>query len=533
MSYYLRFEGVNLSNFIYDTNDLSTIRGGGLLLLNAPEEVQKIIKKELSGFDPDKDTISKGASWALFKLETDNEKIASTIKENIITRLNAEKDDNQPNPLRHATFVVDILKKTELYQQDRDSLHALNRWQQMQAPSLSIPQAAEAVCEFDKVRPGSEKIPVKSDHEPNKIEEKTASPSVKMRNEYGRGQKRGKFYKDRTGLDLKFTSDLQELSSDPAQGILNGKIAVIYVDGNKFGDIARDCINSEEQTQFDQQLREGQSAILKTLLEEANINELWKYEDEKNNKKIRLETLLWGGDELIWVVPAWLGWYTLNLFFKQADEKIKIINQKILERTKYPSKNGELSYAAGLVFCHHNAPIHRITALAHNLAEIPKKQKEYKYKNMVAYQILESFDHAGTDIERHRLKRLANIGSPNDLLIAADKMEELEKLFQTLKDHGFPRRKSYQLIKILFEIEQLNIEALNIKMSGGNEYNKLKEQLENRQKEVKFLQDKLLEEHLTTLEELKNLCGGNNAHWLHLTDLWDFIALNKGGNNHD
>ncbi len=144
-----------------------------------------------------------------------------------------------------------------------------------------------------------------------------------MRSEYGRGQKRGKFYKDRTNLDLKFTSDLQELSSDPAQGILNGKIAVIYVDGNKFGDIARNCINSEEQTQFDQQLREGQNAILKTLLEEANINELWKYKDKNNEEKTRLETLLWGGDELIWVVPAWLGWYTLNLFFKQADEKIR------------------------------------------------------------------------------------------------------------------------------------------------------------------------------------------------------------------
>ncbi len=146
MSYYLRFEGVNLRNFIYDTNDLSTIRGGGLLLLNAPEEVQKIIKEELSGFDPDKDTISKGASWALFKIETDNEEIASTIKENIITRLNAEIDEDQPNPLRHATFVVDILKKTDSYQQDRNSLHALNRWQQMQAPSLNIPQAAESVC---------------------------------------------------------------------------------------------------------------------------------------------------------------------------------------------------------------------------------------------------------------------------------------------------------------------------------------------------------------------------------------------------
>lgn len=29
MKFYLRMEGVNLANFVYDTQDLSTIRGGG------------------------------------------------------------------------------------------------------------------------------------------------------------------------------------------------------------------------------------------------------------------------------------------------------------------------------------------------------------------------------------------------------------------------------------------------------------------------------------------------------------------------
>lgn len=35
MEYYLSVEAVNLDNFISDTADLSTIRGGGLLLLHA------------------------------------------------------------------------------------------------------------------------------------------------------------------------------------------------------------------------------------------------------------------------------------------------------------------------------------------------------------------------------------------------------------------------------------------------------------------------------------------------------------------
>jgi hypothetical protein len=32
--YYLRLEGVNLANFVYDTQDLSTVRGGSLILLD-------------------------------------------------------------------------------------------------------------------------------------------------------------------------------------------------------------------------------------------------------------------------------------------------------------------------------------------------------------------------------------------------------------------------------------------------------------------------------------------------------------------
>jgi hypothetical protein len=491
MSYYLRFEAVNLSNFIADTNDLSTIRGGGLLLLDATEKAKELIAKEL-GNKPQ--TITQGASWALFELETD-ETGALQIKQKLIDRLNSKTEDcGKENPLRHATFVVDVLEKTAQFVKDRDCVHTLNRWQQMQSLTLAIPQPANDVCAFDKVRPGTEGAYSKSG------QAIILSPSVDLRRKYGISQKRSDFYKTRTNLDCKFTQDLDDLSCDRNQGILNGKIAVIYIDGNKFGQVVRSCKDSKEQAQFDGKLREGQNAILKALLQKARKpnNVGWR-----NNDAIRLETLLWGGDELIWVVPAWLGWKTLDLFFKQADEHIKI-DKKLLERSEYTSESKKLTHAAGLVFCHHNAPIHRITALARSLAEIPKKQDEYKYKNMVAYQILESFDHAGTDIEQYRQKRLVNLSQPEHLLIPAEKMEAMEKHVNTLKTQDFPRRKSYQIIKAL--------------LAGDSQ-------------QAKSLQEKLFPDNLETLEKLKTLCGGENAHWLHLTDLWDYLALE--GNDHD
>ncbi len=480
MSYLLRLEAVNLSNVILDTNDLSTIRGGSLLLLNATEEVQNVIKNELL---PNKFiTITQGASWALFELQTD-EMAAVQIKQKILGKL-------KEAPLCHATFVVDLLPKTGNYTTDRDCLHTLNRWQQMQSPSLSIPQPANAVCALDKVRPASKESYSKTS------EKIMLSPSVVDRRNYGKEQKRGKFYESRTKLPgLRFTNDLDDLSYDPNQGILNGKIAVIYVDGNKFSQVVRACKNVDEQAKFDQKLREGQNSILKSLVKKANKdqNGTWK-----NNGGIRLETLLWGGDELIWVVPAWQGWQTLNLFFEQANEHIKI-DKKLLDASDYPSKDKKLTFAAGLVFCHHNAPIHRITALAKSLAELPKQHDSSK--NMVAYQILESFDHAGTDIDHYRKKRLANLGQPDQLLIAADNMGLFEKHIKTLKENDFPKRKSYQIITAL---------------------------LVNNPDEAESLQNKLFEdspEIQKTLAELKKICGGENAHWLHLTDLWDFLAI--------
>ena len=53
-SFLLRMEGVNLSNFVFDTQDLSTIRGGGLLLLDAAlrvEEMSSTTRLDLQGTD--------------------------------------------------------------------------------------------------------------------------------------------------------------------------------------------------------------------------------------------------------------------------------------------------------------------------------------------------------------------------------------------------------------------------------------------------------------------------------------------------
>ncbi|MCK4840600.1 MAG: hypothetical protein KAT04_01815 [Methylococcales bacterium] len=527
MSYYLRVESVNLSYFIDDTNDLSTIRGGGLLLLEAMEIVEEIIKKyspKKAMLDTDNinqlesklkklknskstktsrkkikaieeqirsntdnedsaSTITKGASWGLFNLDMSFQE-AYNIKNEVINFFN--KDQSQ---YQHATIVVDlhINNGFEQYQNDRDSLQTLNHWQQMQAPSLAICKQGSTSCAIDKVRPATENRYLKDKNKDY------VSDSVHQRREYGRNQKQA-FYKKTIQEDkeltekianIKFTENLKELSQSRKPRFLDEKIAYIYIDGNKFGDIQRKSKSPDNQQKFDQNTRTGREKVLTNILNKilANTSQSdWRTEEGN----IRLETLLWGGDEIIWVVPAWQGWWMINEFYKEASKHIIInINDK-----------NPLFHAAGLVFCHHNAPIHRINALARNLADQFAKEA-CRNKNYIAYQVLESFDHAGTQLKNYRGKRIKNLGQWQHLLVEAEKIDEITTAVTALKnDTEFAQRKIYQILHAYKSNEQKKAEQYIAKLPEKSE------------------------KHIS---ELKNIFGNENAHWLHLIDLWNYI----------
>ena len=215
---------------------------------------------------------------------------------------------NQEKRLRHATFVVDVIDDlTERKDSNadfvihRERLLALNRWQQMQAPTLAVPKkvTASQPCAFDGVRPATK----------NSKGGELISESAWIRNEYGSDQKQSLYTKE-TGLaDLpKFVNDLDELSDDLSQGRLHHKTAVIYLDGNKFGEKQnRLCTTAELQEKFDTQVKSYRRGVLRELLIKIKDKPAWRYQGQL----LRLETLLWGGDELIWVVPAWRGFWTL------------------------------------------------------------------------------------------------------------------------------------------------------------------------------------------------------------------------------
>lgn len=509
-TYYLRMEGVNLSNFVYDTKDLNTIRGGGLLLLEAVERVHAKLKEIC---DEGKiEAITTGASSGLFEFSASNEKIAKQVRKDIEKFLNS--DDHQ---LKHATFVVDTWPSggEAAFAEDKEMLIALNRWRQMQSPAIAVPLIAgnaKESCATDLVRPaGAEKV-----------KDKPASDSVYERHEYGKSNKRGEFYQNlpvhlknyasaqtttNTGLfksseenaawlqriSPEFTNDLDEISRDKTIGNLDGKIAVIYADGNSFGKM-QSRFTKKQQARFDQLLKAHRASFLLALLGKMGADDGWKY-----SGKYRLETLLWGGDEFMLVVPAWKGWETVKMFFDLS-------KTWQLPATEYGFKEDkQLTHSVGLVFCHHSAHIKRIKDLAHDLAEVCKTRSIVGEKgNYVAYQALESFDHIAEDIEAY-LKRMSVGNSARHMIIDGEKMEGIAARVATVKaDPEFARGRLHGIVKGL---------------RWGTA---------DAAAEIKTMMNGISEEARAAITELAGPLHVDNR-WLHLADLWDYIAAPTEG----
>jgi hypothetical protein len=474
---FLRMESVNLSTFVEDTQDLSTIRGGSLLLLRAVERVQEKFR-----LDP----ISTGASAGLFRCTLPESMSPECLWKKVERYLN-----HQDKELCHATFVVDVIE--DLTEEDpnadfvihRERLLALNRWQQMQAPTLAVPKkvAASQPCAFDGVRPatrtskGGELI----------------SESAWVRNKYGRDQKQSLYTKETRLADLpKFVNDLDELSDDLSQGRLHHKIAVIYLDGNKFGEKQnRLCPTPELQKAFDTQLKDYRRCVLRDLLIKIKDNSVWLNLD----RLLRMETLLWGGDELIWVVPAWRGFWTLGFFFDHTRDP------------KWEFEGEALTHAAGLVFCHHNTPIHRVTVLARNLAGLAKEHS--REANRVAYQILESFDHAGLDLEAVRERRCPKIVSQKELILDGDKMSQVFEPMNEIRGQ-LPRRWLYQVLDALEPFPE---------NASAEDRKALQETINESLKDHKTEDIEKVKACLSTGESSEARFGA----WVHLVDLWDYL----------
>lgn len=518
--YYLRIEAVNLDHFIYDTDDLSTIRGGGLLLLNWPRQFDPQDTIDDSRFPwpegAEPEVISRGASSGLFRFKAKNDEAAEQCRDGAMAYLTKHEQ------LSHATFVADIQADhgENQFHTDAQFLLAKNRWRQMQQLTLTTPERRSqdnlprnndgedynGPCQIDGIRPAAHFLSYGNE------DKRFVSESVRCRREYGRSQKRV-FYREQleplrqhsssapTPHDWETTWDFEQLSTrSGGRRALDGKMAVIYIDGNHFGSIqTRTCTSRELQRKWDAKIQNNRRIALKRLFDVMEGDPDWYHKvEEKNNQQLaQLETLLWGGDDLLWVVPAWKGWQTLKLFYQPSND---------LDWT-WQSK--PLTHAAGLVFCNHKAPIQRIIQLAKDLADGAKRAG--RERNSFSYQVMESFDHLGQDLNLAR-KRWLPIGADMDhLVLHADNMCDLQDDLINLRDH-FPRRQLYRVLAIYQDNHAGGIEVA-------------------RKNSQSALNQIIAELHEDVREKIAAICEKAQkqpAYWLHYAELWDYVDPDHG-----
>ncbi|MBK7931772.1 MAG: hypothetical protein IPJ98_31110 [Bryobacterales bacterium] len=469
MRFHLRIDAVNLnSNAVGDCQQLSVLRGGGLLLLNAVAQIP-IQARTWRDF-PVLNRISGGSSSLLCWFEADQEDLPS-MRTRLEEFLNSSGGEL---PTNIATFTIGFEPVREKKPFSVERTTALSRWAQMKSPSVAFPaRGHRGVCEIDLVRPAM--VDLGSLHG-------MASESVRSRFRYGRDQKH-RFYEENAGATgIRFTDDIEKLAGDSGgqYGNLGDKIALIHMDGNGFGSIQRKCDAEAKLRDWDEFIQAKRKGALLSILNAIKLRPEWFNQD-----LLRLETLLWGGDEMVFVVPAWCGWSFLDAWFKCS---------RNWEFATPEGVSATLTHSASVVFCHHKAPIHRIKQLAISMTEMAKDA--FRDRNHFAYMVLESFDHVGRDLEEHMKSLTHAMGVPRDLLLRADSMEMLTNSVARLKRGGFPKS---QLVEIVSEIQK------------GSAYQDRVDRLE------------LTTDAQSALGELLDAFGNSPIAWFHLVELWDYL----------
>ena len=335
----LRVDAVNMDSFVYDTEDISTIRGGSFCLLEAVDGLDQAF--------PVLERVAEAASQGLYTFEDQGMDSTSSLRKNVLNFLDRETGG-------FATFAAAITP----FANDADFQRALARVeadihrQQMRRPTVRVPISTRAndpaprrECFLDGWRPGTVSAGGRA------LEGNRISSSVAFRRRKGQALRHSLFEKilgeEYTGL--RCTPSLGDLASDPSQGGMDGRMALIYVDGNAFGRTRRHtCRSATDRQGFDDAIQNARRAFLKSLVDEARGDPAFR-----QNGDLRIELLMWGGDEFMVIVPAWRGLQTIQLLYHSL--------------SGMAFAGVPLSHRGALIFCHHQAPIVPLRELAEDM----------------------------------------------------------------------------------------------------------------------------------------------------------------------
>lgn len=394
-AYVLRAEGVNFDATVYDTNDLSTVRGSSLTLLALDQAIERGF--EAAGVAATQ--IFSGASQAAYSFEAADDDSAEAVARKVRDELSGAGAGNEA--FNHLMFVCDVAGK------DAGGLavaEARNRTAQFRKLTVQLPPLEREAVRFDpldRVRPAAceENMPGGGTRK--------LSHSVLARRKFGRAQRQQFYARQLAGTTeegladgLLFADSFEDIAAAAPAGLpvsVRNKVAVFYADGNRFSGLRARMDTAE----FSRRLKALQAGLLAEIVSWFKAGgEAFQLDGQKQDRAgLRLETLLWGGDEVTFVMPACLGMVFARGFFDITSGWTMPVG----------GKAEPLTHAAGLVFCHHKTPIRQARQLAHDLADIAKDNMGKTPRNVIAIEAFESAVPPDEGIGLHR-KRLYGDG---------------------------------------------------------------------------------------------------------------------------
>ncbi|EJW09480.1 hypothetical protein A33M_1260 [Rhodovulum sp. PH10] len=421
-SHIVRVAAQNLAFSVIDTNDLSTIRGGGLALLAAVEAVDAHLKAS----QPSYRRISLGASELLAALDVaagDEPSVEADIRTVLAGPIgSAGAAGPRGSDFSFAVAVEPIARGA-----DKSLVGAVARAEarlrvgQYRTLSFVLPDPEPGSpgrpCEIDRVRPAA-------------VAEAGVEVSrfVAVRRRFGRAARQG-FYDRELERDpagepvraalaeraLAFTNTLSDLTADTAGGFalppaLSGKIAVVHLDGNGFQRLRNKLMRDVDAVAaFSTSVRTWQTRLLARLLAwalEPDRSHMIRQpvrsrQDDDEVARLRFETLLWGGDEMVFAVPVWAAW---SLVLEIEDELHGWeLPGDALFRHLSPQER-RLTHGIGLAFVNHKAPIRQSRSLADDLCSDAKRAD--KSRTIVSAFAAESVELPRGDLDRTRERLL-------------------------------------------------------------------------------------------------------------------------------
>ena len=398
-----RFAAAEFGATILDNNDLSTLRGGSLALL---EIVRRIDERLEKAFGSRYRRLSSGASDLVYEITGRDGQSESALRNEVAALL--EDSRNQFWRLGEGEAYVKLADFTFLDAAVSSgavaalgcsdvasrvaAARAATARQQYSTLSVALPEILPASewsasppprpCAIDRLRPASETVSIGP-------REARVSRFTARRRAFGR-EEREKFYRriltqaGDTGAatikslgDINFAVDLGQIcvrdEGDEALAArlresLHSKICVLHLDGNGFGSAFTALAGEPEKLaalSADVASRQALllAAALDWLLGQADL----RFTDGEETR-LRFQTLLWGGDEIAFVLPAWAAFDFL------AAIELALQGWEP-EHAGARLTNEPLTHGVGLVFADRKMPINLLRALADEVAVAAKAMK--------------------------------------------------------------------------------------------------------------------------------------------------------------